>query len=110
RNLLYSSGGFCLREGNGMVGRRNIYLLILIFVAAVTGRSQEAAEKEMPGMQHEGDHQNMPGMDHREMNMPEKPRSFVEVIEQHITSGTSAEPNSTPVPMLMTTKGKWMLM
>ena len=34
----------------------------------------------------------------------------MEAIEQHTTSGTSAEPNSTPVPMLMTMKGKWMLM
>lgn len=64
----------------------------------------------MPGMPHAGDHQNMPGMEHHEMSMPEKPPTLAEAIEQHTTSGTSAEPNSTPVPMLMTTKGKWMLM
>jgi hypothetical protein len=44
------------------------------------------------------------------MNMDEKPTTFIEEIEQHATSGTSAEPNSTPVPMLMTMKGSWMLM
>ncbi|HEY2470822.1 MAG TPA: hypothetical protein VGI45_23715 [Terracidiphilus sp.] len=38
------------------------------------------------------------------------PRSFVAEIEHHGSSGTSAEPNSTPSPMLMTMKGEWMLM
>lgn len=36
--------------------------------------------------------------------------TFIETIMAHETSGTSAEPNSTPVPMLMTAKGSWMLM
>ena len=38
------------------------------------------------------------------------PKTFVEEILRHGTSGTSAEPNSTPVPMLMTTQGAWRLM
>jgi hypothetical protein len=38
------------------------------------------------------------------------PRSFIEEIEHHATSGTSAEPNSTPTPMRMTMRGPWMLM
>lgn len=38
------------------------------------------------------------------------PKTFLEEIRHHATSGTSAEPNSTPVPMLMTMKGPWMLM
>ena len=38
------------------------------------------------------------------------PKSFVQEIEHHATSGTSAEPNSTPAPMVMAMKGKWMLM
>lgn len=38
------------------------------------------------------------------------PRSFIQEIEHHGSSGTSAEPNSTPSPMLMTMEGKWMLM
>lgn len=38
------------------------------------------------------------------------PRSFVQEIEHHASSGTSAEPNSTPSPMIMTMKGNWMLM
>ena len=35
---------------------------------------------------------------------------FLQTILQHTTSGTSAEPNSTPAPMLMRMSGKWMLM
>ena len=33
-----------------------------------------------------------------------------EAIRQHGSSGTSAEPASTPVPMLMDMRGKWMFM
>ena len=38
------------------------------------------------------------------------PHSFLQQIQHHASSGTSAEPNSTPAPMLMTMKGNWMLM
>ncbi len=44
------------------------------------------------------------------MNMSGKATSFLEEVELHDTSGTSAEPNTTPVPMLMTMHGDWMLM
>ena len=37
-------------------------------------------------------------------------RTFIEEILHHATSGTSAEPNSTPMPMMMKTHGPWMLM
>lgn len=39
-----------------------------------------------------------------------KPQTFPQEIQHHASAGTSAEPNSTPAPMLMTMKGKWMLM
>jgi len=38
------------------------------------------------------------------------PGNFIDSILAHTASGTSAEPVSTPTPMLMTTKGQWMLM
>ena len=44
------------------------------------------------------------------MNMDEKRKTFLQAIQQHSTSGTSAEPVSTPMPMAMTMKGRWMLM
>lgn len=37
-------------------------------------------------------------------------RTFLQEIQHHTTSGTSAEPNSTPAPMWMTMRGPWMLM
>lgn len=52
-------------------------------------------------------HKNMPNM---QMNMEEMPKTFVEAIKHHGTSGTSAEPNSAPIAMLMSMKGNWMLM
>jgi hypothetical protein len=37
-------------------------------------------------------------------------RTLIEAEQQHGTSGTSIEPASTPVPMLMTERGAWRLM
>lgn len=45
-----------------------------------------------------------------QMNMSGKAGSFVEEIQMHASSGTSAEPDSTPAPMLMTMRGSWMVM
>jgi len=64
---------------------------------------QPTQQGKMQGM----NHKQMPGM---QMNIEEAPKTFVEAITHHGTSGTSAEPNSTAMPMLMTMKGKWMLM
>jgi hypothetical protein len=38
------------------------------------------------------------------------PLTFSQQIRHHASSGTSAEPNSTPTPMWMTMKHSWMLM
>jgi hypothetical protein len=38
------------------------------------------------------------------------PQNFTQEIEAHTTSGTSAQPDSTPAPMLMNMRGEWMLM
>ncbi|MBV8673658.1 MAG: hypothetical protein JOZ33_09515 [Acidobacteriaceae bacterium] len=44
------------------------------------------------------------------MNMSGRAASFLESIEMHATSGTSAEPDSTPIPMMMAMHDDWMLM
>jgi hypothetical protein len=76
-----------------------------------------AQEKNDQSQKQKADTQNMPGMDHSQMpgmatnaSMNMHPETFIQEIEHHTSSGTSAEPNSTPAPMLMTEKGKWMLM
>lgn len=56
----------------------------------------------MPGMQ------MSPGM--AELMQQMQPKTFLQQIQHHAASGTSAEPNSTPTPMVMTMKGPWMLM
>jgi hypothetical protein len=52
--------------------------------------------------------QDDPSMDMRRMNM-ESP-SFIEVLQEHSTSGTDAEPGSTPSEMFMAAKGSWTFM
>ncbi len=56
----------------------------------------------------------MSGMEHGEMaghaSMNMAPTSFPQEILAHTSSGTSAQPDSTPTPMLMTMKGSWRLM
>jgi hypothetical protein len=79
----------------------------------------ESGSPQSPQQKPDGGMQGMPGMDNGQMKGMEKsdqkqmnlqPQNFIEEIEHHTTSGTSAEPDSTPMPMLMTVKGKWTLM
>jgi hypothetical protein len=93
------------------ISRFGAQLFALLLASAAAHAQQNSQKKDdtlgMPGM---GDMQ-MPGMNMGEngpMSMP--PETFVQEILRHAGSGTSAEPNSTPVPMLMTAKGKWSLM
>ena len=65
----------------------------LLCIPARAAAQQPSGDGQMQGMSMA---QNGP------MNM--HPDNFVQKIEHHGTSGTSAEPNSTPMPMLMTRK------
>jgi hypothetical protein len=84
--------------------------------SATSANVQDQTQQPMPGMQ--SDDQTGDQNDAHPMSMPmstpmsmgAQPTTLIEEITQHVTSGTSAEPNSTPVPMLMTMKGSWMLM
>jgi hypothetical protein len=53
-------------------------------------------------------------MDHSSMQMDSGmqmgPKNFIASIQEHSTSGTSAEPDSALTPMLMSIKGNWSLM
>ena len=57
---------------------------------------------QMPGMTMDR------GMDQLMQQM--QPHTFLEAIQHHASSGTSAQPNSTPTPMVITMRGPWMLM
>ena len=88
---------------------RNIFLLALA-IAAFLVSSQPARAQDGGDMNVSGQTSSMAEtkMDHDKMDMD--PHSFISSLLQHATSGTDAEPNSTPFSMLMTTKGKWTLM
>ncbi len=71
-------------------------------------------EMEMPGMDPSGPTGlSMPGMQMGASSVlmeQMQPRSFIQEIRHHGSSGTSAEPSATPLPMAMRMKGSWMLM
>jgi hypothetical protein len=60
-------------------------------------------DQEMRSMQ-------MGDQSHMQMDMDMKSDSLIQQILHHGASGTSAQPDSTPIPMLMTMKGGWALM
>ena len=85
-------------------------LALFLAIPALAGAQQNGKKDDMQGM---------PGMDSAQMqgmkmggpeSMTMHPETFPQEIVGHTGSGTSAEPDSTPVSMLMATKGKWTLM
>src|SRR5438309_4850577 len=89
-------------------------ILIAVIFQVEPSMAQDAHAEKDSAQQHVG--QNMPGMtgmSNQEMNrenMPLESDSLIELLQHHVTAGTDAQPNSTPSPMLMTTKRKWTLM
>jgi hypothetical protein len=100
-----------------------LMMCVLLFLfhaptAAQQGGSEQKSEC-MPGMSMPGCPDSSSGQQNSSqeaghegeagaMNM--HPQTFIQEIEHHGTSGTSAEPDSTPTPMWMAMKGRWMLM
>jgi len=81
-----------------------LFLPAVIFFGVSSVAAQQAPSACMPGMP-------MPGCpDQASDGTSMRSNTFLEAIVNHTTSGTSAEPVSTPTPMLMTHKGRWMLM
>jgi hypothetical protein len=72
---------------------RVISVLLLCGVLSSFGQTVQSKSDDAP----------MPGMGM-------KANSFIDLILQHSTAGTGAEPNSTPFAMLMASKGGWMFM
>ena len=95
-------------------------VLILILSSPLCIAAQEPTPPK-PDDSHAADmgQMQMSGHDMGKMDMSKtgahdmahmRPSNFVEEIIHHSSSGTSAEPNSTPTPMLMATKASWQLM
>jgi hypothetical protein len=82
----------------------------LLLFPALTGAQQDKKNDNMQGMPGMQDMQ-MPGMDMGGNPLiTMHPENFLQEIVRHDTSGTGAEPDSTPAPMLMVKKGAWALM
>ena len=85
-----------------------LFAAFLLLISPAFAAAQEAGQQAMPPMAG----MSMPSSDQNAgaPGMSMQPQNFLEAIEAHTTSGTSAEPDSTPIPMLMTMKRSWMLM
>lgn len=80
--------------------RNSFYYLVAVLLVTCASVAQETKhDMTMPGMD---------GMDHSHPSM--QAPSMIETVEQHTSSGTDAEPDSTPAAMLMRNQGNWMLM
>jgi hypothetical protein len=80
-------------------------LLAIVICPALAGAQQSTQQQTQPCM---------PGMEMLECEghglMKMQPQTFLQEIVSHTSSGTGAEPVSTPAPMAMIRKGSWMLM
>jgi hypothetical protein len=85
----------------------NLLLFLLAVVLCSFGHGQASQQKHPHSMSGMGSSKDEGMM--RMMNEMH-PKTFMQEVEHHASSGTSAEPNSTPVPMVMGMKGAWMLM
>src|SRR5437868_7291859 len=98
------------------------FLSILIFFFAMNFAVATATQEAHPSQHQHGSSQtpppkpaetmpdmpDMPGMQHDSAH--QQPMTFIDEILHHDTAGTSAQPNSTEEPMIMSTRGKWMFM
>lgn len=101
--------------------RTLLLILITAMLQAVLSTAQDTGHDMPNHPQSEQTMPNTPATNHQEHQPPgmkmghkhmgmQLPHSLIDLIRQHATSGTDAEPNSTPFEMLMTAKGSWTLM
>jgi hypothetical protein len=95
---------------------RNLVLGLVVIMSWNLSAAQAAAQETHASHQTEQTHsahqqgqpeQNMSGT---MAGMGGPSNALVDVIQNHTTSGTDAEPASTPIEMLMATRGKWTFM
>jgi hypothetical protein len=91
------------------VRKSSSYLSAAVLMAASVLASTRLATAQESNHDMDMSGQTMPGgAQMSEHHMQASP--LIDSLLQHATSGTDAEPNSTPFSMLMATKGKWTLM
>jgi hypothetical protein len=94
-----------------LVQKALVHLIAAGLGMALLLSTPASAQDHSPEMKMPGESQSMPGMSGMDRNHSSmQSRSMIESLLEHTTSGTDAQPNSTPASMLMTTKGNWDLM
>ena len=96
----------------------SVLLLFPVFTSAQevddphrsTGQSQVCGGGDMTGMHAREEDQALGMKMDEKASMSMHPETFLQAIVHHASSGTTAEPNSSPSPMLMKQKGTWLLM
>jgi hypothetical protein len=73
-------------------------LTVLLLLAVASARAQTSTPANTPPVMSQSEPMVMSA------------RTLTQAIQEHGTSGTSIEPATTPVPMLMTDRGAWRLM
>ncbi len=87
-----------------------VFAMVLVcLVALYVSAQQEESSSTAPKASHDTT-QTDSSMHSNRGSMRMRPRSRIEFVQQHSASGTDAEPNSTPIAMLMTMQHGWMLM
>ncbi|HVH89756.1 MAG TPA: hypothetical protein VM912_23770, partial [Terriglobales bacterium] len=81
---------------------RILRVLLTFLLVATYSTAQEGSEPQQDNTMHRGNE-----MEH---SMSMESHSLIQFLEHHATAGTDAEPNSTPIDMLMSMRGNWMLM
>lgn len=89
-----------------------LFALLLLGSSFIANAQQSSSTHSMDQMPSHQNHSHMPGMHNSMADMMDEmhPKTFLQEVKHHATSGTSAEPNSTPTLMLMSMKSNWMLM
>jgi hypothetical protein len=98
-----------VRERMTFMKKKFSFLIMGMLLFSYAHAQQPARDPVQPLLTHLQKQNSMPGMQHQGMAQMHS-QTFVQEIQHHTTSGTSAEPNFTPAPMLMAMRGPWMLM
>lgn len=87
------------------------FSVLLVCLMAFHASAQQDTSPPMSTNSQQTSHDMMHmGKGAHDGSMRMQPHSLIESIEARSISGTDVEPNSTPIPMLMTMKHGWMVM
>jgi hypothetical protein len=86
-----------------------LLLLAILTATPIPAQTTKPPMQDMPGMDMHPTQQSSPAAP-MSMDMMKPATTFIEVELDRMNSGTSVEPPSTPVPMLMSSHRGWMLM